>query len=155
MKNTLKLNTALQSWMDFSARRSIEEFMLFTHRNNLTLSQMSMLMKLFYGGPTTLLEMRQSLFGSRAAATQMVNKLVQRGLLERSEAPDDRRVKQICLTELGTTLVREGIAFRQQWLDHLVEGLDIQEQKLCTEAVSILNAQALKITSVSSNKPDK
>ena len=46
---------------------------------------------------------------SNAAASQMVDRLVGMGLLERSEDPDDRRAKALALTEKGKALVLDSI----------------------------------------------
>jgi DNA-binding MarR family transcriptional regulator len=140
--NDNKFLIALQEWAGVFGRRTIHDFMAFAHEYGISLAQISVLMRLYYRGPSSILEARQELYGSRAAATQMVDKLVQLGLIERSEDTDDRRVKQIRLTELGRTTVERGIAARRQWMAELVEGFDPAEQEVLAAALARMSRVA-------------
>jgi predicted transcriptional regulator len=53
-----------------------------------------------------------------AAASQLVDKLVQSGLIVREEDPSDRRAKLLDLTEKGE-LVQQGHEERYRWVDEL------------------------------------
>jgi len=64
--------------------------------------------------------------------------VVQAGLLERSEDPADRRVKQLRLTEKGRKLVETGMAERYSWVDALVARLEPAEREKVAEAMNIL-----------------
>jgi MarR family transcriptional regulator, organic hydroperoxide resistance regulator len=140
--NENKLLRAMQEWAGVFGRRTIHDFMAFAHEYGISLAQISVLMRLYYRGPSSILEIRQELYGSRAAATQMVDKLVQLGLIERSEDEDDRRVKQIILTEQGRVTVERGIAARRQWMAELVEAFDADEQKVLAFALAELSRTA-------------
>jgi DNA-binding MarR family transcriptional regulator len=72
----------------------------------------------------------------------MIDKLVQMGLVERSEDAQDRRVKRICLTEAGRTLVEQGIAARRLWLVDLAEAFDPVEQAQYAEMLNRLSSAA-------------
>ena len=136
---------ALNEWASVFFRRSIVDFMKFTHQNGLSLSQINVLMKLYYDGATTILSIRQSLYGSRSAVTQLVDKLVQMGLVDRSESPEDRRVKVICLTDNGKALVKESIVSRQKWIEPMVENFNAEEQNMMTDTLKRLTRAALKL----------
>jgi DNA-binding MarR family transcriptional regulator len=52
-----------------------------------------------------------------------VDRLVQHGLVERTEDPNDRRAKQLALTPKGRELIETGLTARTRWVDELVRSL--------------------------------
>jgi DNA-binding MarR family transcriptional regulator len=134
---------SLQQWSGVFARRTIHDFLAFAHEFDVSMPQIEVLMRLYYQGPASILAVRQDLYGSRAAATQMIDKLVQMGLVERSEDPDDRRVKRIRLTDQGRELVAQGIAARRHWLVDLAEALTPEEQDLFAGMLDRLTQAAM------------
>ena len=80
-----------------------------------------------------------------AAASQLVEKLVQSDLIARTEDPNDRRAKQIALTSQGKQLIEQGIAERYRWMDKLDENLSLEERKKVAEALNILNEAAKEL----------
>lgn len=56
---------------------------------------------------------------SSAAASQMLDRLVQQGLIVRTEDPNDRRGRLIALTPAGESVVAEMVQARHQWLAEL------------------------------------
>jgi DNA-binding MarR family transcriptional regulator len=77
-----------------------------------------------------------------AAASQMLERLVQNGLVERREDPDDRRAKRIVLTEEGHRLVRASMQARQRWFAALADRLSLSERELAAEALRTLVARS-------------
>ena len=73
-----------------------------------------------------------------AAASQLVEKLVQSELIERMEAPNDRRAKQLSLSKKGAKLVEQGIEERHRWMDELAGDISAEESGLVVEALEIL-----------------
>jgi len=73
-----------------------------------------------------------------AASSQMLERLVQQELILRTEDPDDRRVKQIVLTDKGRRVLEEGIRARQGWLDDLAKTLSDDEKETIMGALEIL-----------------
>ena len=59
----------------------------------------------------------------------MLDRLVQQGLIQRTENPDDRRVKQISLTEKGAEKFQESLRARTDWLAELAEMLTVSEKE--------------------------
>jgi DNA-binding MarR family transcriptional regulator len=80
-----------------------------------------------------------------AAASQLVEKLVQAGYLERTEDPSDRRAKLLKLSPAGTKLLEEGIRERYRWMDDLVQSLSAEEQVKVGEALEILTRAAQSV----------
>jgi DNA-binding MarR family transcriptional regulator len=109
----------LQDWCDAFTRRTMQDFMRFAHQHQLSMAQLNILLHLHYRGPTEIVALRRNFYGSRAAASQMIDRLVQLGLASRDESSADRRVKVVSLTQQGELLIHEAIAARKEWLDQL------------------------------------
>lgn len=73
-----------------------------------------------------------------AAASQLVDKLVQNGFIVREEDPKDRRAKMLNLTDKGRDLVQQGIEERYRWMDQLSGRLTEAERIQISEALDIL-----------------
>ncbi len=127
-ENPAEFNQTLQEWIAIFARRSIHDFLMFAHQNDLNMMQINILLTLHYRGPATLAALRQEMYGSRAAATQTIDGLVRSGWVERTEAESDRRLKMISLTAEGRSLVERGIAARRKWLGQLSEAFTPQQR---------------------------
>jgi DNA-binding MarR family transcriptional regulator len=71
--------------------------------------------------------------------------LVQQGLLERSTDPNDRRVKQLELTPLGSRLLEDSIEARVQWMAGMTTVLSPAEQETIVSALDILTDAATRL----------
>ena len=80
---------------------------------------MSVLVHLYYRGPREVMGFADLMQVSPAGASQMVERLVQQGLVHRVESRGDRRVRQVHLTEAGRQMVETSIAARQKWVEEL------------------------------------
>ena len=79
-----------------------------------------------------------------AAASQLVDKLVQAGYLERAEDPSDRRAKLLALSDKGKELINRGTEEHHGWMDELVKNLSSEEKTKVSEALTILTEAAKK-----------
>ncbi len=136
---------AMQEWFGVFARLTMRDFLAWTHEYGVSLAQISVLMRLYYRGPTSILAVRQELYGSRATASQLVDKLVQMGLVERSEDAGDRRVKNIRLTAAGRGMVEQGIAARRRWLGELGSAFSAEEQEQFAGMLARLSQAASRL----------
>ncbi len=116
MTQTNDLHQALLDLVHISMRRTMHEFTRWMNRSSLSNSQLGALMRLYYHGDCPISNIGDNLGITAAAASQMVDRLVQNGLLQRDEDPDDRRVKRVTLTTKGNALVQEGVEARLKWL---------------------------------------
>ena len=82
---------------------------------------------------------------SPAAASQLVDKLVHAGYLERTEDPSDRRAKLLTISPQGEELVKQGTEERYRWMDDLISKLSTEEQVKVVEALNILTEAAQKL----------
>jgi DNA-binding MarR family transcriptional regulator len=62
--------------------------------------------------------------------------------VERSEAPADRRVKRLVLTEAGRNLIEQGIAARSLWIENLAKALNPKQQEQVIAALELLTEAA-------------
>lgn len=75
-------------------------------------------------------EVSRSLVLSKSGATRLVDRLAERGLVERAACPEDRRVVYAGLTPAGRDALREAApALRAGLVAHLGRHLDARESK--------------------------
>lgn len=124
--------------------RSGREFRQFMGRSGLSFSQVNVLMRLFHGSKCGVSGIGEEMGVSNAAASQAVERLVQMGLIERSEDPDDRRHKRLTLTPKGRTLIASGIEDRIAWFADVADGLTADEQQTVIRVLTLLTESARK-----------
>jgi MarR family transcriptional regulator for hemolysin len=76
------------------------------------------------------------------AASQMLDRLVEQGLILRTQDPSDRRAKQIVLTDAGLRVLQESMPARQTWLHELAGALSDSEKASVTAALELLSERA-------------
>jgi DNA-binding MarR family transcriptional regulator len=129
---------ALQEWIEVSMHRSIRHFICYARESGLSMSQLGALFHIHRSGSIGVTDLGDHLGVTSAAASQMLERLVQQELILRSEDPSDRRVKQIILTDKGFQVLRESISAHQGWLYDLAETLCDSEKEAITAALHIL-----------------
>jgi DNA-binding MarR family transcriptional regulator len=134
----------LGEWAEVFMHRSFRDFKHFMDDAGLSPSQVNALMRLYHGSLCGVSDIGGHLGISNAAASQMVERLVQMGLLERTEDRQDRRHRQLKLTEQGRALVERGIGARRLWMESLTANLTLEQQAMIAEALSMLTETARK-----------
>ena len=138
MSKPVQINKSLRSWMDVFMHRSMRSWGRFVKTTGLSMPQFSILMQLRYKGSCGMSEISERSNVTAAAASQLVEKLVQSELIERMEDPNDRRAKQLSLSKKGAKLVEQGIEERHRWMDELAGNISAEESGLVVEAPEIL-----------------
>ena len=136
------LMKTFQEWDEVLMHRSMRRLMHFTRKSGLSMSMVGALFHLNLREKAGVKEMGDHLGVTSAAASQMLERLVQQDLIQRDEDPDDRRVKQIIITEKGCKMLEEGLQARQSWLTELVDSLSETEQEQVSIALSLLIKKA-------------
>jgi DNA-binding MarR family transcriptional regulator len=136
------LKAALHEWMDLFMRRSMRDLVLFARGSSLSMAQMGTLFHIHSKVVCSVSDIGDDLGTTRAAASQMLDRLVQQGFILRSEDPRDRRTRQIRLTDKGRQALLDSIHARLRWLDDLVSRLAPAEQQQVTDALHILITKA-------------
>src|SRR5512137_2432058 len=109
MSETDPLVAALQRWIEVFMQRSMRDFVRFARENGLSQSQVGALFQLRRRGSCAVSDLADHLGVTSSAASQMLERLVQQGLILRSEDPGDRRMKQVALTDRGEEFLLQGI----------------------------------------------
>lgn len=128
----------LQEWLALSMHRSMCSLILYCKGSDLSMSQLGALLHVFRRGTAAISDIGERLGITSAAASQMLERLVQQGLVDRSESPRDRRVKQIALTDRGRRVLHECIHARQNWVADLAAALTPAEQEQVRAALALL-----------------
>ncbi len=137
----------LRDWAAVFMRRSMRDFVQLSKNSGLSISQMGALFRLYHGGFCGVSDLGDHLGVTNAAASQMVERMVQQGLLARIEDPEDRRGKIISLTLKGRELVEESIDARRRWIEQLTQTLTVDEQEVIIAALNTLTAVARQVES--------
>ena len=138
MTKPTQFSQTLRAWMDTFMHRSMRGWSHFAKSTGLSMSQFSILMQLHDKGPCGLSEISERFDVTAAAASQLVDKLVQAGYLARTEDPTDRRAKLLTLSDKGKELINQGTEERHRWMDDLAATLSADDQKKVAEALAIL-----------------
>jgi DNA-binding MarR family transcriptional regulator len=135
----------LRQWTELSMRRSMRNFLRYSRETGLSMSQFGVLFHLSRKQSSGVTNLGDHLGVTSAAVSQMLERLVQQGLILRTEDPNDRRVKKIVLTEKGSQVLQEGLHARQDWLIDLGDTLsDIEKEKI-TAALNTLVDKASRL----------
>ncbi len=92
--------------------QSMETLLQFLQRTNLSMPRLIALMHIDRRHTATISSLSEHLNLTMATTSQIVDQLVQDGLVERSESPHDRRQKLVSLTPAGERLVAEARQIR-------------------------------------------
>jgi len=135
----------VRGWSEIFMRRSFRDFKRFIDDYSLSVSQISTLVRLYHCGTCGVSDIGEHLGVTRAAASQLVDRLVGLGLLAREENPADRRVKQLTLTQAGREMIEAGIEARVHWIGTLMDALTSEEQDEIIRALKTLTAAARRM----------
>ena len=112
-----------------------------TEKSDLDLSdtQLSVLFLLDRGGATTPGELAEHERVQPPSMTKVINALADRGLVQRSDHPDDRRQVLVAVTEAGRSEVRETRRRRDAWLARRLADLTPDERATLAAAGTLLS----------------
>jgi DNA-binding MarR family transcriptional regulator len=133
---------AVTDWAAIFLQLSMADFNRHARMAGFSLIQMNVLMHLYYRGPSEVMGFTEMMQVSPAGASQMIERLTQQGLVQRSESLTDRRVRIVSLTDQGRQAVQASIAARQEWLQALAEQLSPAEKADVTRALNLLTGKA-------------
>jgi DNA-binding MarR family transcriptional regulator len=139
------MTTIIHEWMEIYMHRSVHDFKRFMKETDLSFSQIAVLMRLKHRDKIGVSGIGEQMGVTNAAASQAVDRLVNLGLIERTEDPDDRRSKRLELTEKGHQLIEQGIRVRSKWMEGLTRALTPAQQDLIISALTLLLEAAQKM----------
>ena len=133
-----ELSKILHAWAELATRQSMENNRKFIHEGGYSFAQMNSLFFIHHHEQKTINHLATHLGISKAAASQMIERLVDCGLVNRDEDPQDRRSKLLSLTEAGLGIIRESKRVRHAWIDDFCQSLDSAEAETITQALEVL-----------------
>jgi DNA-binding MarR family transcriptional regulator len=145
MSDELNLTQVILDWSQIFMRRSMRDFTHYTRSTGQSLGQMNVLMHLYYKGPSEVMNFSELMEVSPAGASQMVDRMVQQGLVLRAESPDDRRVRIVNITAQGRKLVEDSISARQVWMEELMKTLTGEQKNQIAMALKTLTEKAIQL----------
>jgi DNA-binding MarR family transcriptional regulator len=135
----------LRELIGIAMRRSMGSFLVDARESGLSMSQIGALIRIRNQNMLGISEIGDELRITNAAASQLIDRLVQQDLISRSENPQDRRVKHIELTEKGHQMIHAGMHSRLRWLEDLSTLLTPAEQEQVTASMRLLIERARQL----------
>lgn len=135
---SVQFTQSIQAWMDIFMHRSMRGWWRYAKSTGLSMPQFSILMQLHHKGPCGMSGISEGYDITPAATSQLVDKLVQSGLIQRVEDPNDRRAKLLSLTDKGRELILNGIKERYRWVNEMADKLTADERAQISEALDIM-----------------
>ncbi|MGG3560633.1 MarR family transcriptional regulator [Neobacillus rhizosphaerae] len=97
---------------------------------NLSITEFSVLEVLYNKGKQTIQQIGHRILISSGSMTYVIDRLEQKGLLNRSACPNDRRAIHVALTDNGNSLMEEIMPKHQELVDHMFGSLNSNESEL-------------------------
>ena len=135
MTKEKKLIQSLIQTLELSTTRSMHDWAHFIRGKGLSMPQMGLLMRLYHKGSCDVTAISRYSGVTNAATSQLVDRLVEKQLVERCEDAQDRRVKQLSLSPSGRQFIDASIGERYLWLDELISELSASEQENLEKAL--------------------
>jgi MarR family 2-MHQ and catechol resistance regulon transcriptional repressor len=115
-------------------------------RTGLTNGEFAIVEALYHLGPLLLGELQQKILASSGGITYLVDRLEERGLVERRDSPDDRRARYAALTPQGERFVARILPRHARQIVRAVSGLTAAER---AQAIALLRKLGLAAAEVS------
>ncbi|MGV8049069.1 MAG: MarR family winged helix-turn-helix transcriptional regulator [Anaerolineaceae bacterium] len=128
----------IHKWADAVMQRSMTASLQFNQAKGYSSSQICALFFLNDQSQVTINDLAKQLGITKAAVSQMIDRMVQQGLIDRQKNPRDRRRRVLTLTELGKCQVEEARQVRLAWLDDLQKGFTSSQRSKLEHILNIL-----------------
>lgn len=145
MASVPQLIQTIRQFMDLAMHHTMRERVHFAKATGLSMPQFGILMQLHYRKDCGVSDIGERFDITNAAASQLVDKLVQSGLIQRQEDPNDRRAKLLNLTAKGRELIQQDVEKRYRWVDQLTGKLTAEERAKIAEALTIMTRTAQEL----------
>lgn len=142
---------ALKLWVTLArAYAAVNEHAINDVRGEgLSIGEFAVLELLYHRGQTLLGEIQKRILVSSGGITFLVDRLVEKGLVERRDCPDDRRARYAALTREGTRVMRKIFPRHAARIAQAMQGLDEREQRDATRLLKQLGLAAAAATGAS------
>ena len=138
MGDTEQIRRSISELAGIITRLSIIQMKELMNETGLSHSQMISLMQMHIQGCCGVSQIAEHLGTSDAASSQLVQRLVNLGLVERVESQEDRRAKKVSLTPKGKDLVERVVENRREMIEEMVDRLPVEKQLVMIESINLL-----------------
>lgn len=107
-----------------------------------SVTEFAIMEALYHKGPLLLGEVQRKILVSSGGITFLVDKLAERGFVERQPCPNDRRARYVALTRKGDALMKEIFPAHAAAIREAMKGLSAAEQKDATALLKRLGLAA-------------
>ena len=129
--------TTFHDGMEEVLAHIIQSFMTSMKQHGMSTPQIHALMYIFHAGECQVSDIGNLADVSNAAASQLVERLVQQGLVDRREDPADRRNKRVTLSDKGKSLIHASV-MENQFLMEIVAKLTPEQRQVIHKAFMLL-----------------
>ena len=144
------MSETIKKWIKLTLSKSIHSIFKFSKENDISMPQIGALIRIYRKGDCNVSIVGTDLGISSAAASQLLHRMVQLGLIERSEDLNDRRIKKLNLSQKGLEFLNECFHTSYKWFEDLVFTLNDDEKR---DIITVLNRLINKI-SINNGKSD-
>lgn len=110
--------------------------------HGLTVGEFAILEALYHKGPLLLGDLQRRILVSSGGTTFLVDRLEERGLVERQLCPSDRRARYAALTPEGTALIARIFPGHAEAIRRAMSGLGLADQRTATTLLRTLGTEA-------------
>jgi len=134
--------STFREWTKLFMHRSMHGYLNYVREKGLSMSSIGTLHHLRRTGHVGVSDLGEHLGVSSPAASQMLDRLVDDGLITRVEDPTDRRMKRITLAETGRRILEESMDAQLSWIKELGNRFSDQEKEQLTAAMRLMIKKA-------------
>jgi len=138
MQSTLSTELDIHKQFEIFMQRSLRGIMGSMKQDGLSMPQIYTLMYLYHEGEVRISEIGVLMDVGKAAASQLVDRLVQQGLVERVEDERDRRAKNIRLLPKSLALIEKGLEVQRKHMGGVLVHLTPEQQAVVQTAFTYL-----------------
>jgi DNA-binding MarR family transcriptional regulator len=135
------LSRKLGAFVGFLMSTHGRDLIHLAHEFDLSFSQMKALHHLHEDSDVSVKGLGETLGLSLAAMSRAAEEMVQRGLMDRTEDPSDRRIKRLRLTAAGRELVQKMRELRMAGFEQFVATLSLKERAQLAKALDPILAR--------------
>jgi DNA-binding MarR family transcriptional regulator len=135
---------SLQAWIGIFMRQSMRQLVQYSQESGLSMQQIRALFRI-HECQRGVTDIGDHLGVTKAAASQMLEKMVEQGFITRTEDPQDRRGKHITLTEKGQLAMQKSLEARHGWLTQMAGEFTPKEKEEISHSLSILVKKARQV----------
>ncbi len=136
--NLSEIDIKLGSVVDIFTDTAMRDWGKIARSKNLSMAQVYVLQELYYQEPCNIALVSERLKITAAATSQLIDTLVRSGLVNRTEYPENRRMKQLTLTSQGTAFIEEGNQRQYNRMEEILHNMNEEEREQVLDMFDIL-----------------